>query len=94
MRNGGYQILNLSGYDFEIEEPDIPVTLDVKAGTTNAIRGSKKPVLISGLTVNGSTFRDVFAFPTDTASFQFTDGKVVYRIEVNNGDSVSVTVVV
>lgn len=61
MRNGGYTILNLSGLAFV-------------SGTEQSIgalhiRNTEKPILISGLNLDGTGYRDFFATPISSSIF-------------------------
>lgn len=56
-RNGGYQILDLSGRTF-IESEDNPPTAQMKKGTFEALKLGSKPVYVSGLKIGTSEYSD------------------------------------
>lgn len=56
-RKGAYIIIDLSGYDIT-SAGSYKVTVP---GIFNKLSKTNKPVLISGLTIAGKTYRDVFA---------------------------------
>lgn len=64
MTKGGYQILDLSGISFTVG-----ITKYVK-GAYEKIEGTRKVILISGLEVDGTEYRDCFVdFYVDNANF-------------------------
>lgn len=59
-RNGGYQILDLSGRTF-ISSDDNPPTAQMKKGTFKALKLGSKPVYISGLKIEATEYSDTSA---------------------------------
>lgn len=59
-RNGGYQILDLSGRAFTATG-DNPPSAQMKKGTHKALKLGSKPVYISGLKIETSEYSDTFA---------------------------------
>ena len=57
MVKGGYQIIDLGDVDHRL---DIGM---VHEGIYDKIEGTRKAILISGLTVQGVEYHDVFVFP-------------------------------
>lgn len=57
MTKGGYQILDLSPYKFTASSNMVNVE-----GIFNTLYSSKKQILVSGLTYDGVTLRDSFAW--------------------------------
>ena len=62
MKNGGYVIVDLGGVNFKY---DTPVKID---GIYNKIKGGTKPLLFSGIVINGTAYRDRFVSPEITGS--------------------------
>ena len=62
MKNGGYVIVDLGGVDFKY---DTPVKID---GIYNKIKGGTKPLLLSGIVIDGDAYRDRFVSPEITGS--------------------------
>ena len=56
-RKGGYVIIDLSGYDIT-SKGSYKVTVP---GVFEKLSKTNKPVLVSGLTIAGKTYRDAFA---------------------------------
>lgn len=73
MTKGGYQILDLSGHSFTTG-----VTGYVK-GAYEKIEGTRKVILVSGLEVDGTEYRDAFVdFSVSTSNFVGTMyGKII-----------------
>lgn len=65
MKNGGYKIIDLNNY------PHSNGVGVVHVGIYEAIEGTRKPILLSGLNVDGIEFHDVFVIPTVDGSSYF-----------------------
>ena len=59
-RKGGYQILDLSGVSI-VSGEDTPPTGQLKAGTFDNLKLSDKPILVSGMVIDGQAFSDSYA---------------------------------
>ena len=57
MKNGGYVIVDLGGVNMEY---DNPTKIE---GIYNKIKGGTKPLLLSGIVINGNAYRDRFVSP-------------------------------
>ena len=62
MKNGGYVIVDLEGVNFKY---DTPVKID---GIYNKIKGGTKPLLFSGVVIDGTAYRDRFVSPEITGN--------------------------
>lgn len=61
MKTGGYQIIDLEGKDIG----SVSVTIN---GIYDKIESTRKPLLVSGLVVDGKEFHDFFAFCQEDAT--------------------------
>lgn len=95
MRNGGYQILDLSGKTFVAGE-DTPPTAQLKEGTFKALKGGTKPIYVSGLKIESTTYSDTLATlvsrnknnPNSSVDITYLMPMGYYiAISVNNDDS-------
>ena len=57
MKNGGYIILDLGGVNIEYDKPS------KIEGIYNKIKGGTKPLLLSGIVIDGNVYRDRFVSP-------------------------------
>lgn len=83
MKKGGYQIIDLSAYKFTNgESQSVP-------NVYNIIKNTKKVVLISGLTVDGTEYHDMFTvfIPYETYFYGLTqyEGNNIYFVVDNDG---------
>lgn len=79
MTKGGYQILDLSGHNYTRG-----VSFFVK-GAHETIEGTRKVILVSGLEVEGTEYRDAFVnFTIESGNFVGS----MYDVTINVGDSV------
>lgn len=79
MTKGGYQILDLSNYDFTLDNTQYV------NGAYEKIEGTRKVILVSGLTVNGTEYRDAFVdFNVESGNFVGS----MYDVTINVGSSV------
>lgn len=88
MTKGGYQILDLSGHSFTTG-----VTGYVK-DAYGKIEGTRKVILVSGLEVDGTEYRDAFVdFSVSTSNFVGTMyGKIITIGSSANGlDPITIT---
>ena len=90
MKKGGYQIIDLSAYKFTNGKSQIVKNI------YNIIKHTKKIVLISGLTVDGAEYHDMFTVFIDYETFfcglaQYEGNNICFV--VNNDGSVAVNVV-
>lgn len=79
MLKGGYQIINLDGYNISLGNSIKIPNLD------KILKSSNKVILISGLTINGNTERDFYV--AETEEQMFSNG--VYDISIVN-DNITV----
>lgn len=90
MNKGGYQILNLSGYDFRINETQhIPNVYDV-------IEGTHKVILISGASLNGIEIKDAFVnFIVSAGNFVADIGNIRVTVgsSADGNDPVTITTI-
>lgn len=95
MRNGGYQILDLSGKTF-VSVDENPPTAQLKKGTFKALKGGTKPIYISGLKIESTEYSDTLAtLVSRNKNNPNTDVDITYlmpmgyyiAISVNNDDS-------
>ena len=78
MTKGGYQILDLSNYDFTLGQSQYV------NGAYEKIEGTRKVILVSGLTVNGTEYRDAFVdFNVESGNFVGS----MYDVTINVGSS-------
>lgn len=76
MTKGGYQILDLSGTPFEMG-----VTSYVE-GAYEKVEGTRKVILVSGLEVDGTEYRDAFVnFTNESGNFVGS----MYDVTINIG---------
>ena len=76
MTKGGYQILDLSGYNFNRNQSQI-----VK-GAYEKIEGTRKVILVSGLVCDGIEYRDAFVnFTVESGNFVGS----MYDVTINIG---------
>ena len=95
MKNGGYVIVDLGGVNFKY---DTPVKID---GIYNKIKGGTKPLLFSGVVIEGTAYRDRFVSPEITgnnyivpisnANFSSGPATMTYNkwLQVSNNDTVT-----
>lgn len=82
MTKGGYQILNFSNYKFSKD------TMHIIKDIYEKINGTKKVILVSGLTVDGKEYRDAFVdFDFDAISGNFIGN--MYDISIAIGKHTS-----
>lgn len=95
MRKGGYTVLDLSNVALTASGSDFIGTVPVKAYT--ALKYGAKPVMVSGLKIGVTNYRDSLAtYTVDsvtkvTVNYLITAGKYI-SIEVSNDGSVKATV--
>lgn len=84
MNIGGYQIIDL-------EDTNIVTNMSKTiTGIYNKVKGTRKPILISGITINNTKYHDTFSVPTVVGSnFQFT----FYGTTINISSQDIVTIV-
>lgn len=90
MTKGGYQILDLSGHSFTSG-----VTGYVE-GAYEKIEGTRKVILVSGLEVDGTEYRDAFVdFVVDGGNFvgEIFDKNITIGSNVEGGSPVTITTV-
>lgn len=82
MTKGGYQILDLSGVDFTTG------TTAYVRGAYEKIEGTRKVILVSGLTVDGTEYRDAFVdFAIDSDNYVGSMyGKIITVGTTGDGD--------
>lgn len=93
-RKGGYQILDLSGVTI-VSGDDTPPTGQLKAGTFVEFKLCDKPILVSGMNVDGTKYPDSYATYTNrnnanyvTIAYLFTYGYYI-EITINSDDSIT-----
>ena len=88
MTKGGYQILDLSGYNFLMSQAqNVP-------GAFEKIEGTRKVILVSGLTFDGVEYRDAFVnFISEAGNFEGTmyDVKITVGSSVDGNDPITIT---
>lgn len=95
VRKGGYTVLDLSNVALTASGSDYIGTAPVKAFT--AIKDGDKPVMVSGLKISSTKYRDSLATYTVnsltkvTVNYLLVGGKYI-SIEVSNDGSVKATV--
>ena len=84
MNKGGYQILDLKNTNFALG------TGAVVAGAFETIRGTKKPILVSGIVIAGTEYHDTYVdFTVVSSAFEGTmHGK---KIKITNTDIVTIS---
>ena len=88
MNKGGYQILDLKNTSFALG------TGEVIAGAFETIRGTKKPILVSGIVIAGKRYHDAYVDFTigktgNIIAFEGTmHGK---KIKITNTDIVTIS---
>lgn len=88
MNKGGYQILDLKNTNFALG------TGAVVAGAFETIRGTKKPILVSGIVIAGARYNDAYVDFTigktgNIIAFEGTiHGK---KIKITNTDIVTIS---
>ena len=92
MNKGGYQILDLKNTNFALG------TGAVVAGAFETIRGTKKPILVSGIVIAGTEYHDTYVDFTlvKTASSSGTNiyfQGTIYgkKIKITNTDIVTIS---
>lgn len=83
MSTGGYQIIDLENYDFS------PETAQTIVGVYAKIEGTRKPILLSNIVVDGKEFHDVFISPKlsgTTYSFEIYDE---YNVSITDNDEIT-----
>lgn len=92
-KKAGYSVLDLSGYNF-VSEGD-PVSVTIKAGAFSALKSAGKAILVSGLTINGTTARDEFMVVSSesasTIELYHADIGGGYKLAISNADVVTLT---
>ena len=79
MTKGGYQILDLSGHNYTRGASHFV------RGAHETIEGTRKVILVSGLEVEGTEYRDAFVnFTNESGNFVGS----MYDVIINVGDSV------
>ena len=81
MKNGGYVIVDLGGVNLK---QDTPVKID---GIYNKIKGGTKPLLFSGVVIDGTAYRDRFVSPEITGDSYVVP---ITDVEVSSGPSTMV----
>ena len=84
MNKGGYQILDLKNTNFALG------TGAVVAGAFETIRGTKKPILVSGIVIAGTEYHDTYVdFTVVSSAFEGTIyGK---KISITSTDTVTIS---
>ena len=84
MNKGGYQILDLKNTNFALG------TGAVVAGAFETIRGTKKPILVSGIVIAGTEYHDTYVdFTVVSTAFEGTIyGK---KISIASTDTVTIS---
>ena len=84
MNKGGYQILDLKNKSFALG------TGAVVAGAFETIRGTKKPILVSGIVIAGTDYHDTYVdFTVNNTAFEGTIyGK---KITIANTDTITIS---
>lgn len=84
MLKGGYQIINLDGVDLRT---DIGMQYE---GLYEKIEGTRKPIIISGISIDGTEYHDAYVTPKVIGgSYEFD--VYGYHFRVQDNDVVSVT---
>lgn len=84
MNKGGYQIVDLGGKSFTLG------TGIVVDGTYDKIKGTRKPIYVSGIVIAGTEYHDTYVdFTVNKTNFEGTIyGK---KIVVQNNDTVTIS---
>jgi hypothetical protein len=99
-RNGGYQILDLSGRTFT-SSGDNPPSAQMKKGTFKALKLGSKPVYVSGLKIETTEYSDTTATlvarnknnPTSSVGITYLMPMGYYiTIDISNDDSATAVV--
>lgn len=88
MNKGGYQILDLSGYNFVTD-----VSQNVE-GAYEKIEGTRKVILVSGLTCDGVEYRDAFVdFNVESGNFvgSMYDKSINVGSSIDGNDPITIT---
>ena len=88
MNKGGYQILDLKNKSFALG------TGAVVAGAFETIRGTKKPILVSGIVIAGARYNDAYVDFTigKTGNIIAFDGTIHgKKIKITNTDTVTIS---
>ena len=88
MNKGGYQILDLKSKSFALG------TGAVVAGAFETIRGTKKPILVSGIVIAGARYNDAYVDFTigKTGSVIAFEGTIHgKKIKITNTDIVTIS---
>lgn len=95
MKNGGYVIVDLGGVNIEYDKPT------KIEGIYNKIKGGTKPILLSGIVIDGKAYRDRFVSPEITganyivpitnATFTSGPSSMTFNkwLQVSNNDTVT-----
>lgn len=81
MNKGGYQIVDLGGKNFTNE------AMKVVKGAYDKIKGTRKPIYVSGIMIDGTEYHDTYVdFTVNQTNFE----GIIYgkKIVVQNNDSV------
>ena len=84
MNKGGYQILDLKNTNFALG------TGTVVAGAFETIKGTKKPILVSGIVIAGTEYHDTYVdFTVVSTAFE----GIIYgkKISIANTDTVTIS---
>ena len=85
MVKGGYQIINLDGV---VHNDGSGVTHE---GIYERIKGTQKPIMISGININGSDYHDCYVEPNvKNSNYEFK--MYGYKVTVTNSDVVTFTI--
>jgi hypothetical protein len=85
MNKGGYQIIDLKGID---RKNGVGM---VDEGIYDKIEGTRKPILVSGLVLEGQEYHDFYAqFTVSGSSYVYSDD-VHYNIDITITDNDVVT---
>lgn len=87
-RNGGYKIIDLKNKELK---PGVGMVFE---GIYDAIEGTRKPILISGLNLNGKEIHDFYVVPslvgtTYTIVVPGNTDTFVYLLNINDNDVVT-----
>lgn len=89
MRVGGYQIVDLGNRNF------LPNVGQVFDGIYETIEGTRKPILVSGIQINGVELHDTFVdFVLQDSAFvtRVTLGNMTATVTIQDTDVVTVTI--
>ena len=88
MTKGGYQILDLSGHSFTTG------ATGYVDGAYEKIEGTRKVILVSGLEVDGTEYRDAFVdFTVDSGNYvgEMYGKKITIGASADNGCPITIT---